>query len=222
MADDEGQEQDQDVFAKRTEITAGFTHTEVDTALLYRLYTEFPPPFELNVLDDRFPSQRYLPLEVRSNAGKGKSVMRILVLTGSDPDEDLQTIVKLTLEPYKYVMSARGGTEKQMVQGFHRYVRGLAAEEWHLVLDEANLNSLENDAGEYPKGTYNDMTVKWLARMCQNQALRDSYISWLEATAKKGVNVSANLYSVLFKVGMRIMTRTGSTKKWPSVTEFIV
>ena len=59
--------------------------------------------------------------------------------------------------------------------------------------------------------------------MCQNPALQDSYISWLEAgKAKKGADISANLYLVLYKVGMRIMKRTGGTKKWPSVTDFIV
>lgn len=217
MSDDE--DATQDVFARRAAITADFMNTEVDTATMYA--NEYPAPIELKVLEDNFPSRRFLPLEAVND--KSRDVTRVLVLTGSDPAETLQCMVKLSLEPYEDAMSARGGTEKQMVQGLHRFVRDHAADEWHGVLDEANLSELENDAGEYPKGTYNNLTVEWLGKMCQNPALRDSYISWLEAgKSKKGADISANLYLVLFKVGMRIMKRTGGTKKWPSVTDFIV
>ena len=209
----------QDVFARRAAITADFMNTEVDTATMYA--NEYPAPIELKVLEDNFPSRRFLPLEAVND--KSRDVTRVLVLTGSDPAETLQCMVKLSLEPYEDAMSARGGTEKQMVQGLHCFVGDHAVNKWHLVLDEANLSKLENDAGEYPKGTYNNLTVEWIAKMCQNPALQDSYISWLEAgKAKKGADISANLYLVLFKVGMRIMKRTGGTKKWPSVTEFIV
>ena len=217
MSDDE--DATQGVFARRAAITADFMNTEVDTATMYA--NEYPAPIELKVLEDNFPSRRFLPLEAVND--KSRDVTRVLVLTGSDPAETLQCMVKLSLEPYEDAMSARGGTEKQMVQGFHRFVRDHAADKWHGVLDEANLSELENDAGEYPKGTYNNLTVEWLGKMCQNPALRDSYISWLEAgKSKKGADISANLYLVLFKVGMRIMKRTGGTKKWPSVTDFIV
>ena len=147
MSDDE--DAYQDVFAKRAAITADFTNTEVDTASLYAC--EFPAPIELRVLDDNFPSRRFLPLEAVND--KSRDVTRVLVLTGSDPAETLQCMVKLSLEPYEDAMSARGGTEKQMVQGLHRFVRDHAADEWHGVLDEANLSELENDAGENPKGT---------------------------------------------------------------------
>ena len=220
--DDEEEEREQNVFARRAAITAGFTTHEVDTTALYA--NEFKPPFKLMALDEhRFPSRSFLPLEAQFEDQRGKDVTRVLVLKGNDEDEDLQVMIKFTLEPYEDAMTARGGTEKQMVQGLHRFLRDHAADEWHLTLDEADLESLEDDKGEYPTGTYSNMTVEWLGKMCQNPALRDSYISWLESgQAKKGAHLTANQYHVLFKVGMRIMKRTGGTKKWPSVTEFIV
>ena len=83
MADDE--DANKDVFAKRAAITAEFTNTEVDTASLYAC--EFPTPIELTVLDDNFPSRRFLPLKASND--KSRDVMRVLVLMGSDPAETL-------------------------------------------------------------------------------------------------------------------------------------
>ena len=70
---------------------------------------------------------------------------------------------------------------------------------------------------------WHNLTVEWLAKLLENPNLRDSYLTWLESgRAKKPAGLSANGYLVLFKVGMRVMNRTGGTRPWPDIQVFIV
>ena len=208
----------QDVFAKRAAITSALLTKPIDPGVLYA--DEYAPPFDYTSKPDNFPSRRFLPMEA-NDQDKGKDVTRILVITGNDDEEHISVIVKLTLEPYEDAMKARQGTEKQTVQGFHRFLRDHGADEWHLTLDE--YDPQEDEYGQYPEGTWHNLTVEWLAKLLKNPNLRDSYLTWLESgRAKKPADLTANGYLVMFKVGMRVMNRTGGTRKWPDIQTFIV
>ena len=125
----------QDIFAKRAAITSALLTKPIDAGNLYAV--EYAPPFNYSTILYDFPSRRFLPMEA-NDQDKGKDVTRILVITGNDAKEHLCVIVKLTIEPYEDAMKTRQGTEKQLVQGFHRFLKDHAADEWHLTLDEYN------------------------------------------------------------------------------------
>ena len=135
----------QDIFAKRAAITSALLTRSIDAGILYA--DEYAPPFDYLITPDNFPSRRFLPMET-NDQDKGKDVTRILVITGNDAKEHLSVIVKLTIEPYEDAMKTRQGTEKQLVQGFHCFLRDHGADEWHLTLNE--YNPQEDEHGQYP------------------------------------------------------------------------
>ena len=131
----------QDIFAKRAAITSALLTKKIDAGILYA--DEYRTPFDYTPTTDNFHSRRFLPMEA-NNQDKGKDGTRILVITGNNDEEHLTVIVKLTIEPYEDAMTMRGGTEKQLVQGFHCFLKDHAADEWHLTINEATLQEDEH------------------------------------------------------------------------------
>ena len=198
------------------DIGTSFMNAKVGLGMLYASDRE--PVYKFEDADTRRSDFNCLPLEARDEAGS-KDVVKVAIITGESPHETLLSTNRFCVEPYTRGMKMRGASEQDMLDKFENFLSDNALDEYRDAKDR------HTTSGEDPvEGTWHNTIIDWLANMCRNDAIRDTFLSDLESGTKyyKRANMTTSAYVTLFKVGMRLCREQAGKRDWPKLTTFVI